>query len=411
VTGACSMPRQRMLPGEHGRISEKVSGGRYYAATYVRDSDGRRRRVERSSSKSVEDARRNLQRYLTVRRTPSRGQAVTARTTLSDLFKAWIDTKVLADGVKPQTADSYRAVWAKHGERQLGSLRVTELTTSDAHQHLQRTGQAARLRMILQGMFSLAVRFGVLAVNPIRETAVAKTVKTPTRAATADEFAQIRAAVNDYVGRPRPKGGPHPGRLLPAFIEVMAATGARPNEVLALRWSDVDLLGDPPTVTITGTLIDHGRIAGKPIHRQETRKGDAPSLTVLLPQFGVDALTALVCESGLDGPVFTNRNGGWMSLTNMRRTLRDALPDDLSWVTPHSLRRTVATIVRNDLGAEQAQQQLSHSKLATTEAHYLQRHTRGPDVRATLDRFASAAGESIGKVSTEGNAEAAGNAV
>jgi integrase len=56
----------------------------------------------------------------------------------------------------------------------------------------------------------------------------------------------------------------------------MAATGARPNEVLALRWSDVDLLADPPTVTITGTLIDHGRIAGKPLHRQDARKGDAP---------------------------------------------------------------------------------------------------------------------------------------
>jgi integrase len=110
----------------------------------------------------------------------------------------------------------------------------------------------------------------------------------------------------------------------------------------------------------------------------------------------------------VDGPVFANRNGGWMSLTNMRRSLRDALPEELSWVTPHSLRRTVATVVRNDLGAEQAQQQLSHSKLATTEAHYLQRHIRGPDVRATLDRFA---GESIRKVSTEGSVDVAGNAV
>jgi integrase len=395
-----------MLPGEHGRISERVSGGRFYAATYVRDSDGRRRRVERSSSKSVEDARRILHRYLTVRRTPSTGRPITARTTLSDLFEAWLATKVLGDGVKPQTADSYRAVWAKHGERQLGALRVTELKTSDAHQYLQGARQATTLRMILAGMFSLAVRFDVLAVNPIRETKTAKTAKTPTRAANADEFSQIRAAVQAYVQRPRP--GPRPGRLLPAFIELMAATGARPNEVLALRWSEVDLLGDPPTVTITGTLIDHGRVAGKPLHRQETRKGDAPPHTVVLPSFGVDALASLVGESGMDGPVFTNRNGGWMSLSNMRRSLRDALPEELSWVTPHSLRRTVATVVRNDLGAEQAQQQLSHSKLATTEAHYLQRHTRGPDVRATLERFA---GESIRKVSTEGNADVAGNAV
>jgi integrase len=77
---------------------------------------------------------------------------------------------------------------------------------------------------------------------------------------------RVRAAVSAYTQRQGP--GPKPGRLLPAFIELLAATGCRPNEVLALRWSDVDLLADPPTVTITGTLIDHGRIEGKPLHRQ-----------------------------------------------------------------------------------------------------------------------------------------------
>jgi hypothetical protein len=123
---------------------------------------------------------------------------------------------------------------------------------------------------------------------------------------------------------------------------------------LALRWSDVDLLADPPTVTIAGTLIDHGRIAGKPLHRQDTRKGDAPPHTVLLPRFGVEALTALVAESGMDGPVFANRDGGWMSLANMRRSQRAALPADLSWMTPHSLRRTVATVVRDARGPAQA---------------------------------------------------------
>jgi len=39
-------------------------------------------------------------------------------------------------------------------------------------------------------------------------------------------------------------------------------------------------------------------------------------------------------------------------------------------------------------GPAQAQQQLSHAKLAATEAHYLQRQTRGPDVRSVLDKYA-----------------------
>jgi integrase len=383
------VPRQRLLPGEHGRITEWFSGGKYFAAAYVRDADGKRRRVERSSEKSTEDARRQLHRHLAKRRTPLAGQTVTERTTLSELFDLWIEAKVVVDGVSEQSAKAYRDVWQVHGEHQLGVLRVTELPASRANARLQQMGsttQAKRLRMILSGMCGLAVRYDVLAVNPIREARTVKTTRKATRAATPAEFDRVRAAVRSYASRPRP--GPRPGRLLPAFVEVLAATGCRPNEVLALRWADVDLLGDPPTAVITGTLIDHGRIVGKPLHRQDARKGGAPPHTVVLPRFGVDALTSLVGESGMDGPVFANRDGGWMSLANMRRALRAALPEDMAWVTPHSFRRTVATVVRNALGAELAQQQLSHAKLATTEAHYLQRHTRGPDVRAVLDKFA-----------------------
>ena len=103
------MPRQRMRPGEWGRISERSSGGRFFASTYVRDGDGKRRRVERSSEKSAEDARRTLQRHLAKRRSPLSGQAVTDKTTLAELFEIWAESKVAADGVKPQTVDAYHA--------------------------------------------------------------------------------------------------------------------------------------------------------------------------------------------------------------------------------------------------------------------------------------------------------------
>ena len=53
-----------------------------------------------------------------------------------------------------------------------------------------------------------------------------------------------------------------------------------------------------------------------------------------------------------------------------------------------TLRRTVTTVVRDAAGPAQAQEQLSHAKLATTEANYLQRQTRGTDVRAVLDKYA-----------------------
>jgi len=345
-----------------------------------------------------------LQQHLAERRAPLSDQLVTERTTLGELFEMWLAAKSFEDGVKAQTCGQYRQVWETHGAGRLGALRVAELPTSRANAHIQAVAvatpsQAGYLRIILRGMFSMAVRFDVLAVNPIVETKTAKLRRKPARAMTPVEFEQVRLAVKAYANRDG-HGGPKPGRLLPAFVEMLAATGGRPSEVLALRWSDVDLLADPPTVTIAGTLVDHQRVAGKPLHRQDARKGDAPAHTVVLPRFGVEAFTALLGETGPTGPVFASREGGWMSLANLRRALRAALPDELRWVTPHSFRRTVATVVRDDLGPALAQQ-LSHSKLSTTEAHYLQRHTHGPDVRNTLDRFAAATlpDESIRKVS------------
>jgi hypothetical protein len=105
------------------------------------DADGKRRRVERSSKKSIEDARRVLQRHPQRRRAPlDGGQVVTARTTLSELFELWIETKAAEDGVSPQTIDQYRQVWHTHGADKLGALRITELPTGQASRHLLAMG-------------------------------------------------------------------------------------------------------------------------------------------------------------------------------------------------------------------------------------------------------------------------------
>jgi integrase len=231
------MPRQRMRPGEHATIAVKASGGMFFASTYVRDADGKRRRVERSSDKSIEDARRLLQRHLAKRRAPLSGQAVTERTSLSELFELWIETKELVDGVSEQTAQDYREVWKVHGAQQLGALRVTEVPTSNVDARLQQMGsttQAKKLRMILTGMYGLAVRYDVLSVNPVRESRTVKTERKPARAATSVEFERVRAAVRVYTSRKAP--GPRPGRLLAAFVELLAATGARLGGPKSTYW-------------------------------------------------------------------------------------------------------------------------------------------------------------------------------
>lgn len=399
------MPRQRLDPGKWGKVTDRkvekkaVVNGKtkvvetlYYATTYVRLYSGKLREREAMSRKSAEDARRQLIKRIEAELAAGEPDGViTSKTTLSELFKTWIEAKVTEDGIKPQSAKLYRDNWRLHGERQLGALRIGELTTSAANGRLKALSPsaAAGLRITLTGMYGLATRFDVVKVNPIRETKLAKTETAQARALTAFEFEQVRQAVKAFCVQ-NPRGGPPRAPMLPVFVELLAAVGGRPNEVLAIRWQDVDLLGDPPTVTLTGTLVDHGRVQGEPVHRQDTRKLDAPAHTVTLPTFAVRVLTDLYAVTGPDGLVITNRDGGPMSLSNIRSSLREALAphDHLRWVTPKSFRKAVASVVRDGMGVEAAQQQLSHKQLATTEQHYVQRVTMAPDTRAVLDKWA-----------------------
>ncbi|MEN3221953.1 site-specific integrase [Mycolicibacterium porcinum] len=398
------MPRQRMAPGEHGRITEHVekfkdeagkNQKRYIASVYVRLHSGRLREREATSYSSGEDARRMLLRRIkTELETTAPAGVISSRTTLSELFEAWVSAKVTEDGIKPQSEAQYRQVWRLHGDAELGALRIAELEGSRANTHIQTLPprQSELLRTVLSGMYQMAARFDVVRFDPIAATKPAKAEPKPARGLTAIELEQVRQAVKVYA-QPHQRGGPPRGVLLPAFVELLAATGARPGEVLAIRWQDVDLLGDPPTVTVNGTVIDHGRVPGKSVHRQDARKGDADPHTVLLPKFGVTVLTELLGRTAsTDGPVLATRDGGYVSLSNIRSALRDALPESLRWVTPHSFRRSVATVVRDGMGIEAAQAQLSHTQMATTEQHYAQRRTTGPDARATLDKWAGQTG-------------------
>ncbi|MBN7552071.1 site-specific integrase, partial [Mycobacteroides abscessus subsp. abscessus] len=114
------MPRQRLAPGEHGKITCSRRGGRHYATTYLRLLTGKR--VEREASgKSAEEARRRLVARIAAELAvgPGRG-SVNAKTTLDELFDVWIPAKVAEDRIGERTQTLYKDTWRLHGRKQLG---------------------------------------------------------------------------------------------------------------------------------------------------------------------------------------------------------------------------------------------------------------------------------------------------
>jgi integrase len=85
--------------------------------------------------------------------------------------------------------------------------------------------------------------------------------------------------------------------------------------------------------------------------------------------------------------VFPSRRGTWMSPHNMRRQWRQARADtDLAWVTPHTFRKTVATLIHDEADTRTAAAQLGHANEDVT-APYIARPAVAPDSSHILQRL------------------------
>ena len=239
---------------------------------------------------------------------------MTPTTELSALFKLWIESKSnpnVSGFVLPQSQATYREVWERYGAKQLGNLRVCDVDTPLLATHLgdvatRSAPQAKQLRVVLSGMFTLATENGAVQVNPVRETRRPQKPRghrsVAAKPLTVEEVRLLRSVIARYREADN-RPGPKPGANLLAWLDPMAATGARPNEVLALHWQDVDLLADVPTVTISGTIV-LPKDRGAAPYRHDFRKDHAPDLTIALPSFAVETLTEMFSVTGPDSLVF-----------------------------------------------------------------------------------------------------------
>jgi integrase len=87
--------------------------------------------------------------------------------------------------------------------------------------------------------------------------------------------------------------------------------------------------------------------------------------------------------------VFPTRTGSWQQVTNVERRWRQIRQNNgLEWVTAHTFRKTVATLISERVDAETASQQLGHSSPAITREFYISRPAIAADVAHVLDELA-----------------------
>ncbi len=376
--------------GTGGTIRTKqVRDGAYRARTRIRDKDGVTREVTATGT-TVAAAERALREKLVDRATPTH-QAITADTTMSRLAALWLKYLRDEDRIEATTINEYERVLTKVVIPELGGLRLREVTTSRLDLFLVRlratsASRQRKTKVVMGAMLGLAVRHDALAVNPVQQTSRIHREKSETRSLTLEDLDTVRKALRAWTAKQRP--GPKASNVMGDIIDLMLATGARIGEILALRWADVALDATRPNLTINGTIRTE---PGKCTYRKTSPKSDASVRTVVLPDFAVAVLRRRqgTTRENPNDAVFPTRNGTWQQVNNVERRWRQVRKDTgLDWVTPHTFRKTVATLISERVDAETASQQLGHSSPAITREFYISKPAIAADVADALEELA-----------------------
>jgi integrase len=376
--------------GTWGMIrTTRVREGVYRARTRIRDRDGVTREVTATGTTSAA-AERALREKL-VDRTPPTQQAITADTTIAALAALWLTFLREEGRIEATTVTEYERVLDKVVIPELGGLRLREVTTSRLDLFLvglrgTSVSRQRKAKVVMGAMLGMAVRHDALAVNPVQQTSRIHRERFETRSLTLEDLSTVREALRAWTARQRP--GPKASRDMADIIDLMLATGARIGEILAVRWVDVALDAARPTLTINATIKTE---PGRGTYRKPSPKSDASVRTVVLPDFAIAVLRRrLATARNRDDAVFPTRNGTWQQVNNVERRWRHVRKDTgLEWVTPHTFRKTVATLISERVDAETASQQLGHSSPAITREFYISKPTIAADVAHVLDELAA----------------------
>jgi integrase len=323
------------------------------------------------------------------RKPPGTG-SITSTTTLGELLTRYI-ARCREDGeLAPKSVDTYEATVTAVKSRMVG-VRVEEATPGRLDvilRGIRRDHGATRERhtkVALNAVLTEAVMVGAITANPVRELGTRRRRKADKKVKgapvlEADQLRKLLQAVEESeVCASKDLCDP---------VIVLAGTGMRRGELLALRPEDVDL--DNRAVTINGSVV---RVKGQGLIRQDwTKGGDVRS--VPLPQFAVDALRRR--KESFRGPntagvIFPSSTGTLRDPDNFGKQWREVrddlgLPDLPGYVTSHSFRKTVATLLDDaGLSARIAADQLGHAKPSMTMDTYMGRGQEHPEVAAALD--------------------------
>lgn len=209
-----------------------------------RDENGKRRYV----NKTIHGTKKNAEKYLTAKlRDKDLGINIEpASESLDKYLEKWLQS-VVRSRVREATFDDYKYLLDRYVSPTLGAIKLCDIRSIDIQKIYadmldEKELSARTVRMahaVLSSALKQAVRWHMLPRNPCEFVDLPRLARKEMQAFAPNEAIRfLEAAKPDRLG---------------IVLSFALATGMRPEEYLALKWSDLDLLVG--TATVRRTLI------------------------------------------------------------------------------------------------------------------------------------------------------------
>lgn len=317
--------------------------------------------------------------------------------TVRELAREWLSWLATVRGAKPSTVRDYEVLLREPGQpfkqgmgkspgrilTAFGDRPVDQVSTREVSLFLRELDAAGfsprnvnKYRQVLQAMFTYACRVDTfnLAGNPVAKTD--KRREPPPVALDYYEVEEVEALARacergthrrtSAVGDEERDARRAEDHQDAEAYRVLFYTGIRVGELLALRWSDVDL--NSRTLLVRRTVS-----AGV-----ETEPKGRRNRFVPLPDPALSALARLGSRADFtsaDDYVICNRHGGRIDDSALRRRYHEACEAaGLRRVKLHGLRHAAGSILARTADPVFVRDYLGHAKLSTTDRYVGAKH-------------------------------------
>lgn len=339
--------------------------GRWMAATFVLDEEGKRkRRFVYGKTQAEVVAKLDAARERTRKGVP----VVAERESVKSFLGRWVESRA---NIRPRTRQSYKYLCEHHLIPDLGDLKLARLTIGHVESFLaekRRSGLSPRtvqyLLTILRMALTKAEREGLVGRNVAKLAEGPRVERHETVPLTMAETRSFLKALE--------------GDRNEALFVVLAARGLRLGEALALRWSNVNVESTSPSLRVTHTLqrVERAWDLAPPKSASSVR-------TMRLSASLVDSLRrhrARQAEERLaagpmwedHGFIFCTPLGRPLDQSNVRRDFLAILTRaKLPRKRVHDLRHGAATLLlQQGENLKQVSAAMGHSRISTTADVY-----------------------------------------